>query len=351
MLFSVIVPVFNSEKYLKDCIDSVLKQSCQDFELVLVDDGSTDSSLSICQEYALQQPDRIKIFSKTNEGQFLTRRKGLDIASGDFVIWLDSDDFICINALSNLKKIIEETAPQMIVYQWMRTKANGTITKSISKKFFNEGLITRENLMKVFLETPDLNSLCLKACKREMYFENYKYESFVNVKSGEDLLQSLLLMSNLKKIYYLPKALYYYRNNPSSVIGQGNKFDYLSIDIVAKALYDTMCLIDQKDEENEALLYKYVLKKCFINIVLFDNDSENVRFEVYSKIYSYHYVQKASSYVKKYDVFLLKRLALVLFYKKYWHILHFEILVIRFLIKIRVMQKKVWNFLRLTLHL
>ena len=98
MLFSLIIPVFNVEKYLGDCLDSVLNQSFQDWEAVCVNDGSTDGSLSILAEYAAKDV-RIKVVSQANAGTAVARNTGLKEASGDYIFFLDSDDWLEANAL------------------------------------------------------------------------------------------------------------------------------------------------------------------------------------------------------------------------------------------------------------
>lgn len=101
MFFSVVVPVYNVEKYLSQCIDSVLSQTYTDFELILVDDGSKDSSGSICDEYALRDI-RVKVIHKENGGQASARNVGISVASGEYVVFIDSDDFFRNNLV--LKK-------------------------------------------------------------------------------------------------------------------------------------------------------------------------------------------------------------------------------------------------------
>lgn len=101
MLFSLIIPVFNVEKYLGDCLDSVLAQSFQDWEAVCVNDGSTDGSLSILAEYAAKDV-RIKVVSQANAGTAVARNTGLKEASGDYIFFLDSDDWLEANALQIL---------------------------------------------------------------------------------------------------------------------------------------------------------------------------------------------------------------------------------------------------------
>ena len=119
MFFSVVIPVYNVEKYLRDCVDSVLSQSFEDFELILVDDGSKDSSGAICDEYAAKD-ERVKVIHKENGGQSTARNAGIDAASGEFAVFLDSDDLICDNNFfSDVKTAIEENT-DVVVFRYCK---------------------------------------------------------------------------------------------------------------------------------------------------------------------------------------------------------------------------------------
>lgn len=111
--FSVIVPVYNVSQYLRRCIDSVLSQSYGDFELLLVDDGSSDDSGVICDEYA-EKDGRIKVFHKENGGVSSARNKGIDEARGNYVVFVDSDDYILSDRLSQILKLSDNN-PDIIV--------------------------------------------------------------------------------------------------------------------------------------------------------------------------------------------------------------------------------------------
>ena len=93
---SVIIPVYNVEKYLRECLDSVVNQTLKDIQIILIDDGSTDSSLGICKEYA-QKDNRIKIIEQKNQGAGAARNRGMSEAKGDYLYFLDSDDFLELN--------------------------------------------------------------------------------------------------------------------------------------------------------------------------------------------------------------------------------------------------------------
>lgn len=119
MLFSIIVPVYNVEKYLNECVDSILSQTFQDFELILVDDGTKDNSGVICDEYA-QKDARVKVIHQENAGQAVARNTGMDIAQGEYIIYIDSDDYICDSAF--LRKLAEKTKNQteVILYGYKK---------------------------------------------------------------------------------------------------------------------------------------------------------------------------------------------------------------------------------------
>lgn len=106
MMFSVIVPIYNVEKYLPQCIESVLSQTFKDFELLLIDDGSPDNSGVICDDYA-KKDNRIKVIHKKNEGVSVARNKGMEVATGKYIWFLDSDDFMVNSAMKSIMDFIE----------------------------------------------------------------------------------------------------------------------------------------------------------------------------------------------------------------------------------------------------
>jgi len=143
MRFSVIMPIYNVEQYLEECIDSVLSQDFTDYELILVDDGSPDGCPAICDRYA-QKDSRIRVIHKHNGGVADARNTGLDICAGEYVVFIDSDDAMCNEALSQLNATIEENGhPQIVVGEivyWQGDKEtpvnHSTCWKSQSSRSF-----------------------------------------------------------------------------------------------------------------------------------------------------------------------------------------------------------------------
>lgn len=143
MLFSVIVPIYNIEKYIKRCIDSVLAQTFTDYELILVDDGSPDNCPAICDEYA-KADARIKVIHKKNGGLVSARQAGIEVAEGDYVFHLDGDDAITPDALENASAILCETNADMVCFAY-RTYTDGAVGETVGNAV-DEGLYTKAEM-------------------------------------------------------------------------------------------------------------------------------------------------------------------------------------------------------------
>ena len=116
-MISIVISIYNGEKYLKRCLDSILKQENQKFELVLVNDGSKDNSLEICNRYKLKF-NSCKIVDKQNGGLSSARKAGYEVSSGEYIIFIDCDDYMESNWISELYKAIEEKHPDLIIYNY-----------------------------------------------------------------------------------------------------------------------------------------------------------------------------------------------------------------------------------------
>lgn len=219
-MFSVIVPVYKVEKYLRECIDSIINQTYTDFELILVDDGSPDNSPQICDEYA-KKDDRIKVIHKENGGATSARIAGANIAAGDYIVCIDSDDWVELTYLENFANIINETSVDVVCTDYY--KYNGE-KKECKFKLSHEGLYKKDDIKKYIypiliqneygVSIP--NHLCTKAFKRELFV---KHQNIVDrgIVMGEDAAVTKSCIYDADSIYILNKAMYYYRCNPSSV--------------------------------------------------------------------------------------------------------------------------------------
>ena len=153
LLISVIIPVYNAETFLHKCLDSVIKQTYKNFELILVNDGSKDNSLQICQEWSLND-NRVKTIDQKNQGPGAARNTGLSEASGDYIYFLDSDDFIEVDLLMTAIKSIEEFKYDMIVFGFNKITIDGKRISTIKHKEADLRNVQhqQENLAELFLD-------------------------------------------------------------------------------------------------------------------------------------------------------------------------------------------------------
>ncbi len=212
--FSVLVPVYNVRAYLSDCIESVLSQSFGDFELILVDDGSTDESGAICDSFAARDP-RIRVFHKPNRGLLHTRRYGIEKSNGSHCVFLDSDDMLLQNALRTIRDTFESYHCDAVFYGWERLRDGKRIDCFIPAKTVTRITDKRSIYMKCFCDH-DYNSLCIKSVRTEV-FHDFDYTSFYGLQRGEDLLQTVEILNNASDFVLIPHILYNYRQNDESI--------------------------------------------------------------------------------------------------------------------------------------
>lgn len=209
-LISVIIPVYNSESYLHRCVDSLLTQNYTDFELILVDDGSCDSSGNICDEYA-RKDSRIKVFHKENDGVSSARNLGLDNATGKFVVFVDSDDWVDIHFLDHLYSAVYEKNSDIAIceiindYGYKTNISNNSLVEKGKFAYIKHQIIA------------GFTSVCNMMFNRELIEANHL--RFEKVRYSEDFIFSIKAICLSKKITYVADHLYYYdRTNEVSAL-------------------------------------------------------------------------------------------------------------------------------------
>ena len=201
---SVIVPVYNCEKYIGRCIESILAQSYDNFELILIDDGSADNSLSVCHSYE-DSDDRIKVFSRENKGVFLTRIEGITKSTGDYIAFIDCDDFVAPDYLDYLLRLLKDNNADI-------SACGYTVTESSDIVADNEDECLKEfdyNSSIKAMNTESLWSVCFKLYKRTL-FTNEILSLDYGLRVSEDYLFNCfifkgvdkIVLSNLKKYFY-----------------------------------------------------------------------------------------------------------------------------------------------------
>lgn len=221
MKFSVLIPVYNTEKYLEECLQSVLNQTYQDFEIILVDDGSTDNSGAICDKFQKDYPNKIKVIHKENQGLISARRVGIADAKGDYCIFVDSDDYILKKLLSELNHIlIKDKAIDLLIYSFNYVQ-NGKIIKQY-RHIAEDGTVwddsNRKEVIEKLLYSNDITPMWIKAVKTSLLKSDLTdYSRFYKKNMAEDYLQSLFLITYAKKIVYYYLPLYCYNYNDTSI--------------------------------------------------------------------------------------------------------------------------------------
>ena len=238
MFFSVLIPVYNAEKYIEETILSILNQTEQDFEIVLLDDGSTDNSRQICMKLAQEHLEKIRFDSQINTGVLLARRKLAELAKGQYLIYVDSDDLLVETALSAIKKEIKRTNADVVLYDLQKKAEAGDerYTLPIEGGFF-EGE-NKQSVLRLLLLSKYSFSMCQKAIKRDCFDFDANYDDVRNMRIAEDVYQSFPILDRAEKIAYIKEPLYIYRKNSSGATSTVKPSDFRW----------SMVLYDRQDE-------------------------------------------------------------------------------------------------------
>lgn len=254
--FSIIIPIYNAEKYLNRCILSIINQTYRDFEIILVDDGSKDNSGTICDKYA-ENDARIKVIHQNNSGVSTARNAGLKNAVGDYIIFVDSDDYIEFDMLEKIKYILDKYDVDCIIYN---------LNNIIETKYVDEDELI-ENMIKL-IKTETINAPWNKLYKRNI-IEKYNIQYDERIEIGEDLLFSIKYISKIKKVYLLNERLYNYvieNNNSLTTKYKENKYGQLMFvnDRIKKILKDYN---DEKLLECEKYIRLKNIFSCFMDLL------------------------------------------------------------------------------------
>ena len=225
---SVIVAVYNLEQYLDRCIQSVLKQTYTDFELILVNDGSKDSSLDICLKYE-KQDDRIIVLDKENGGLSDARNKGLEIATGEYIEFIDGDDFIEENLLELCINKLEETKADIVMFDVYQYYTETNTKEIISNPFDENKIYNLENNHELL--TSIMNCAWNKLYRRSLFLENA-----IQYPKGyyyEDLGTTYRLVARANKIAFVNTPLYnYLQDRPGNITSSFNRKTFDVIDMI-----------------------------------------------------------------------------------------------------------------------
>lgn len=223
---SIIVPCYNAEKCLKNCIDSILKQSLKEIEIICVNDGSTDSTVNILQEYA-KKDNRIIVVNKENGGASSARNEGLKYAKGEFLIFIDSDDYIDSEMLSKMYEIAKKTKSQLVkcnrkdVYNAFTNKEVIVDRKTIwdSLKTIKKDDFEKEIYIEFFGRSRLCNVFTMLIERKIIVNNDIKFSE--DLKVDEDEIFVIQLFNNSNTFTYIPSSYYYYVKSLTGLTGTG----------------------------------------------------------------------------------------------------------------------------------
>ena len=218
-MVSIIVPVYNAEQYLRRCVDSILNQEYTDFELFLVNDGSTDTSGDICEEYA-KKDSRVIVLQKKNTGVSDSRNQALDRAQGKYLQFLDSDDWITPDATRLFVRAAEEYGCDMVISDFYRVVGERLSPKGDIEE---EGVLTREEFAAHMMENPAdfyYGVLWNKLYRRDLV-EEHNLRMDTNINWCEDFMFNLEYIRYARVFYALHAPIYYYVKRKGSLASQG----------------------------------------------------------------------------------------------------------------------------------
>lgn len=233
-MISIITPVYNTEKYLSRCLDSILAQTYQDWELLLIDDGSTDGSGKICDEYATRDT-RIRVFHKANGGVASVRQLGIEEARGEFSIHVDSDDWVEPQMLEEMLAELEQTDADIIVADFYKEYTGSVVLHQQRSKE-----CTPISLLEDIVYGRQMGALWNKLIRHTLY-NKYNLSFAKGVNLGEDALMLVQLLQHPVKVKYLERAYYHYMDNGTSTLCRGfNRRKYQNVAAYVKKMLEVV---------------------------------------------------------------------------------------------------------------
>lgn len=211
MKVSVVVPVYNVEKYITRCLDSLIGQTLYDIEIVVVDDCSPDNSMGIVEQYAQKDSRFTLVYNEKNMGLMWTRQVGYRNAKGDYIVFCDSDDYMPFNALELLYTAVTSTGADIVASAWVRRCPWGDTTVSYKLSYGTDATAVYESLLKKEFA----HSLCAKIFSAKL-FRDYKYTTFPHQTNGEDAILFYQIIEHVRHVEVIKESTYYYVFNGES---------------------------------------------------------------------------------------------------------------------------------------
>ena len=276
MKISIIVPIYKVEKYIKKCIESIINQTYKNIEIILVD-GSPDNCGKICDEFA-KKDSRIVVIHKKNGGLSDARNKGTEIATGDYIMYVDGDDYIELSACEELYNIINENKADIVCYNFKKVDESG-------KKIDNNNIYSQGNTKdKIIMsyEEAMIDNLHRKNIRYEAGSKIYANKIVKKIKFplgmlAEDFATFYKFLAEAKKIIFYDRCLYYYLQRTGSIMAEKSVKLYLDMFTTEKDIYLVMQKICKTKEDKKVLENRHFnnLVKIYTKIY-YSADKENI---------------------------------------------------------------------------
>lgn len=308
--FSILVPVYNVSKYLDECLNSLVSQTFDDFEIILLDDGSTDDSGEKCDQWQ-KKDKRIRVIHRENRGLFTTRLDELEAANGEYVVFVDSDDYVAVNLLEFLFEYVKNKEYDVVTYG--RYLINDKEEKKrIELAVYDDGKVfegkNRDVLLSRTSENNDLTSIWSKCVKKKLLLDIMpQLRQYVGVNSGEDKIFTASIFSNYQKLVYTDEPLYFYRWNRDGISSTA-KVKYFPDSLICRKAIKHF--IETSECDNKALvLQRFWDREWYGTLYLL---KEYLRFDIDKPTYKAVF-NKAKDSIKQYGNCKLKYRTILFF--------------------------------------
>lgn len=267
-IVSVVLPIYNVEKYLNRCVESVVNQSYKNLEIILVDDGSPDNCPALCEDWA-KKDSRIKVVHKENAGLGYARNTGIENATGEYICFFDSDDYIALDAIEKAYSCISENEAEMVLFGFCNVDSSGKIKKctipKTQKKLYCHSEVQSyvlPNLIAPDPTTGERTNLWMSAwvCMYSMEAIQRGQWKFVSERQyiSEDVYSLLFLYKGLKSVAILSEALYYYCENGNSLTHTYRQDRYDRIKSCYDACINACDKLNYNQDIKDRLAFQYV---------------------------------------------------------------------------------------------
>ena len=277
ILYSIVVPIYGVEKYLNQCVDSLIGQTYYNLEIILVDDGAKDRSPEICDHYAARDP-RVKVLHKKNGGLVSARKAGAQIATGDYILCVDGDDWVSTDYVRQLHQVICKYSPDLVCCGYVQT--DGVTQQHYTceaPQGYYSGEALQKTLYPIAIENPEGTvfspHVWAKAYKRELYLPEQLAVADV-IKIGEDGAVVKPIVTKASSIYLLDACLYYYRVNNESMTKNRSVYDWNGPRYIHEHLEQRL---DLEAFDFKAQLYRHTARQLYIVVFSRFNRQETYR--------------------------------------------------------------------------